>query len=142
MEDGGRKPSHHSPQPPFFTATSLHSHLEGSLAMKRRSGKNDKKDKKRKNNTSGTAPAAAAAAAAATVAPALSVAAAALPVALTPPERKPVFFRRSSLPPGSVTYRMVPMTVLKEVLHVICPETCPGNLGRGFTTLAPNGQNI
>jgi hypothetical protein len=60
-----------------------------------------------------------------------------LPVAPTPPERKPVFFRRSALPPGSVTYRMLPMTVLKEVLHVICPETCPGHCGGVSKTFAP-----
>jgi hypothetical protein len=58
-----------------------------------------------------------------------------LPVAQTPLERKPVFFRRSSLPPGSVTYRMLPMTVLKEVLHVICPETCPGKTNWGGVSL-------
>jgi hypothetical protein len=44
-----------------------------------------------------------------------------------PPERKPVFFKRSALPAGSATYRMLPYVVLKEILHVIKPDTFTGD---------------
>jgi hypothetical protein len=41
-----------------------------------------------------------------------------------PRDRKPMFYKRSALPQGSGTYRMLPTAVMKEILHVISPETC------------------
>ncbi len=40
--------------------------------------------------------------------------------------RKPLFFKRTALPAGSLTHRMLPVAVIKEILHVISPETCAG----------------
>jgi hypothetical protein len=51
-------------------------------------------------------------------------AAAVLPAA-PPPERR-VFFKRSALPAGSATFRMLHVSVLKEILYVIRPETLTG----------------
>jgi hypothetical protein len=39
-------------------------------------------------------------------------------------DRKPMFYKRSALPNGSGTYRMLPIAVIKEILHVISPEMC------------------
>jgi hypothetical protein len=41
-------------------------------------------------------------------------------------DRKPLFFKRTALPAGSLTHRMLPVAVIKEILHVISPETCAG----------------
>jgi hypothetical protein len=49
-----------------------------------------------------------------------------------PPERKPVFYKRSALPAGSATYRMLPFAVMKEILYVIKPETYPGEDNTSF----------
>jgi hypothetical protein len=46
-------------------------------------------------------------------------------VAPTPMDRMPLFYKRSALPNSSGTYRMLPIAVLKEILHVISPEMCP-----------------
>ena len=40
------------------------------------------------------------------------------------PERMALFFKRSALPPGSDTYRKLPLAAIKDILHAIQPETC------------------
>jgi hypothetical protein len=46
------------------------------------------------------------------------------PVPVATMNRKPLFFKRAALPTGSLTHRMLPIAVIREILHVISPEEC------------------
>jgi hypothetical protein len=74
----------------------------------------NKKDKKKQSSSSSSNSTSSSAPPAAVVVP-----------AAPPPERR-VFFKRSALPTGSATYRMLHISVLKEILHVIKPEMSTG----------------
>jgi hypothetical protein len=84
-------------------------------------GKNEKKhtkhkkDKKKQSSSSSSSNSSSSSTPPATVVP---------PAA--PPLERRVFFKRGALPTGSATYRMLPISVLKEILHVIKPEMSTG----------------
>jgi hypothetical protein len=78
--------------------------------------KKDKRRKSKKRRSSSTSSSSSA-----------SLSAAAAPTTAATPERKALFFKRVSLPQGCCTYRMLPLAVIKEILHVIDPETCTGD---------------
>ena len=67
-------------------------------------------------------------------------AAPAAPAAPAVPVRTPVFFRRAMLPAGTSNYGMMSPPVLKEALHVMRPEECPGIKTKCCTQVAGTSQ--
>jgi hypothetical protein len=91
-------------------AAALPAVVSGHKSKKRSKDKKTKKSKKQKRSSSSSS---------SSQSSTTSIA-----VASGPTDRKPMFYKRSALPNGSGTYRMLPIAVIKEILHVISPEMC------------------